>query len=67
MSNWLTGRRVESFFNLLKCERIRRRKYKTREEARQNVFDYIKFFYTRSANTLGTVLCHLSPSNSSRN
>jgi putative transposase len=34
---------AESFFNLLK--RIRRRKYKTREEARQDVFDYIEFFY----------------------
>ena len=36
---------VESFFNLLKRERIRRKKYKTREEARQDVFDYIEFFY----------------------
>jgi putative transposase len=36
---------VESFFNLLKRERIRRRKYKTREEARRDVFDYIEFFY----------------------
>lgn len=36
---------AESFFNLLKRERIRRRKYKTREEARQDVFDYIEFFY----------------------
>jgi putative transposase len=36
---------AESFFNLLKCERIRRRKYKTREEARHAVFDYIEFFY----------------------
>ena len=36
---------VESFFNLLKRERIRRRKYKTREEARQDVFDYIECFY----------------------
>jgi putative transposase len=35
----------ESFFNLLKRERIRRRKYKTRAEARQDVFDYIEFFY----------------------
>ena len=34
-----------SFFNLLKRERIRRRKYKTREETRRDVFDYIKFFY----------------------
>ena len=29
---------VESFFNLLKRERIRRKKYKTREEARRDVF-----------------------------
>ncbi len=36
---------VESFFNLLKRERIRRKKYKTREEARRDVFDYIEFFY----------------------
>jgi putative transposase len=27
---------VESFFNLLKRERIRRKKYKTREEARRS-------------------------------
>ena len=36
---------VESFFNLLKRERIRRKKYKTRKEARRDVFDYIEFFY----------------------
>ena len=36
---------AESFFNLLKRERIRRRKYKTRAEARQDVFDYIELFY----------------------
>ncbi|MFA7585938.1 MAG: IS3 family transposase, partial [Novosphingobium sp.] len=35
----------ESFFNLLKRERIRRRIYRTREEARQDVFDYIEMFY----------------------
>ena len=29
---------VESFFNLLKCERIGRKKYKIREEARCDVF-----------------------------
>ena len=29
---------VESLFNLLKRERIRRKKYKTREEARRDVF-----------------------------
>jgi putative transposase len=36
---------VESFFNLLKRERIRRRTYRTRDEARQDVFDYIEMFY----------------------
>ena len=44
---------AESFFNLLKRERIRiriririrRRTYKTREDARQDVFDYIEMFY----------------------
>lgn len=35
---------AESFFNLLKRERIRRRNYRTREEARQDVFDYIEMF-----------------------
>ncbi len=36
---------AESFFNLLKRERIRRRIYKTRKEARQDVFDYVEMFY----------------------
>jgi putative transposase len=36
---------AESFFNLLKRERIRRRTYKDREEARRDVFDYIEMFY----------------------
>ena len=35
---------AESFFNLLKRERIRRRTCKTRIEARQDVFDYIEMF-----------------------
>ncbi len=34
-----------SFFNLLKRKRIRHRTYRTREEARQDVFDYIEMFY----------------------
>lgn len=38
---------VESFFSLLKRERIRRRTYATREEARADVFDYIECFYNR--------------------
>ena len=36
---------AESFFNLLKRERIGRRTYRTRDEARQDVFDYIEMFY----------------------
>jgi len=36
---------AESFFQLLKRERIRRRTYITRDAARQDVFDYIEMFY----------------------
>ena len=38
---------AESFFSSLKRERIRRRTYKTRDEARRNVFDYIEMFYNQ--------------------
>ncbi|MFK3781670.1 IS3 family transposase [Agrobacterium sp. NPDC089420] len=36
---------AESFFNLLKRERICRKVYRSRDEARQDVFDYIEMFY----------------------
>ncbi len=36
---------AESFFQLLKRERIKRRVYATRDEARSDVFDYIEMFY----------------------
>ncbi len=36
---------AESFFHLLKTERIRRKTYKMRQHARQDVFDYIEMFY----------------------
>ena len=36
---------AESFFQLLKRERIKRRIYTTREDARGDVFDYIEMFY----------------------
>lgn len=36
---------AESFFQLLKRERIKRKIYKTREAARQDIFDYIEMFY----------------------
>ena len=43
--NCLDNAVAESFFQLLKRERIKRRIYATREEARQDVFDYIELFY----------------------
>jgi putative transposase len=36
---------AESFFQLLKRERIRRKTYTTREDARADVFEYIEMFY----------------------
>lgn len=36
---------AESFFQLLKRERIKRRIYLTRDDARSDVFDYIEMFY----------------------
>ena len=38
---------VESFFSSLKKERIKKRIYKTRDLAREDVFDYIEVFYNR--------------------
>lgn len=38
---------AESFFGLLKRERVNRAKYRTREEARADIFDYIEVFYNR--------------------
>ena len=36
---------AESFFQLLKRERIKRKTYHDREEARRDIFDYIEMFY----------------------
>ena len=36
---------MESFFSSLKTERTSRKVYRTREEARSDVFDYIERFY----------------------
>ena len=38
---------VESFFGLLKRERVNRKYYLTRDEAKQDIFDYIECFYNR--------------------
>ena len=38
---------AESFFKTLKVERVYHRKYRTREEARADLFEYIEVFYNR--------------------
>jgi len=50
---------MESFFSSLKTERIRKKVYRTRAQAKADVFDYIECFYnpTRRHSTLG----YLSP------
>ena len=50
---------IESFFSSLKTERVARKTYRTRDQARADVFDYIERFYnlTRRHSTLG----YLSP------
>jgi putative transposase len=48
---------MESFFSSLKTERTARKVYRSREQARSDVFDYIERFYnpTRRHSTLGYV------------
>jgi putative transposase len=50
---------MESFFSSLKIERVNRRVYATRDEAKADVFDYVERFYNprRRHSTLG----YLSP------
>jgi transposase InsO family protein len=50
---------MESFFSSLKTERTGRKTYRTRDEARADVFDYIERFYNpkRRHSTIG----YLSP------
>jgi len=50
---------MESFFSLLKTEQTARKVYRTRDEARVDVFEYIERFYNprRRHSTLG----YLSP------
>ena len=38
---------VESFFGLLKRERVNRARYRARDEARADLFDYIEVFHNR--------------------
>jgi len=48
---------AENFFQLLKRERVRRKTYATRKDARQDVFDYIEFFYNPKKNMVTTECC----------
>jgi putative transposase len=42
---------MESFFSSLKTERTARKTYRTRDEAKADVFDYIECFYNVTRNT----------------
>jgi putative transposase len=48
---------MESFFSSLKTERTARKRYRTRDEARADVFDYIECFYNpvRRHSTIGYI------------
>lgn len=50
---------VESFFATLKRERVYRRRYATRREARTDLFEYIEVFYNRRRRH--SLLGHISP------
>lgn len=45
--NYYDNAPMESFFGTLKCELIHHRHYRTRAEARQDIFEYIEVFYNR--------------------
>jgi len=50
---------MESFFATMKKELVHHRKYRTREEARRDIFEYIEVFYNRER--LHSSLGYLSP------
>jgi transposase InsO family protein len=50
---------AESFFGTLKTELVHHEKYKTREQARLSIFDYIEMFYNRRR--LHSYLNYVSP------
>lgn len=50
---------MESFFGTLKKELVHNRRYRTRDEARRDIFDYIEVFYNRER--LHSALGYLSP------
>jgi len=50
---------AESFFGVLKRERVNGRMYRTRDEARSDIFEYIEVFYNRRRRH--SYLGHISP------
>jgi transposase InsO family protein len=50
---------MESFFSTLKKELIHRRKFRTRDEARREIFEYIEVFYNRQR--MHSALGYMSP------
>ena len=55
---------TESFFNSLKNERVHMQRYLTREEAWQDIFEYIELFYNRSHRH--SVIGYVSPATALR-
>ena len=51
---------IESFFSTLKRELVHHRRYRTRQEARRDIFEYIEMFYNRQR--LHSSLGYMSPS-----
>lgn len=47
VGNCLDNAAMESFFHTLKTEHVYHHRYRTREEARQSLFEYIEVFYNR--------------------
>jgi putative transposase len=50
---------MESFFASLKKERVHRRNYATRDEARADLFDYVERFYNQRR--LHSTIGYMSP------
>jgi putative transposase len=48
LSSAINNAAMESFFSSLKTERIGKKVYRTRAQAKADVFDYIECFYTPS-------------------
>lgn len=48
---------MESFFSTMKIERVHRKVYETRDQAKADVFDYVERFYNpyRRHSTIGFV------------